>query len=285
MELICRGKKLSLNRTLIMGVLNVTPDSFSDGGEYFDAGKAIARGLGMEKEGADIIDIGGESTKPGAKSVPADEESARVIPVIEGLVKAGAKALISTDTYKSKTARKALEAGASIINDISGGTIDPEIMNVAAEYGAGYVIMHMLGTPGTMQDNPVYSEKGPVNDILLFFEERIKAALASGIKKENLILDPGIGFGKTLKHNFEILDSLDSFKKFGVPLLLGTSRKSLIGKVLNLNPDKRVYGTAATVAIAVAKGADLIRVHDVKEMKETADMAYAVSNYRKKEEK
>ena len=275
-----RGHGLDFDTIRIMGILNITPDSFSDGGMFVENDKAVRHALEMIGQGADVVDIGGESTRPGAAKVPAMQEIARVVPVIKAIKAADANALISVDTYKSLTAREALNAGADIINDISGGTFEPEIMEIAAESGAGFVIMHINGTPEKMQENPIYSSLGVIDDIKSFFRERILSALAAGLKKENLILDPGIGFGKTLRHNFEIIDRLSEFKEFGLPILVGTSRKSMIGKVLGLEADKRLFGTAASVALCTAKGADMLRVHDVKEMKETALMTRAMTSYK-----
>lgn len=276
MELVMKGKKLPLNRTLIMGILNVTPDSFSDGGLWFDPEKAAAHAARMASDGADIIDIGGESTRPGAAEVGVEDEISRVVPVIKAIRARGLDIPISVDTYKSATAKEALQRGADMINDISGGTFDPAIMETAASTEAGFVIMHIKGRPGTMQEEPVYSGEGVVHDILGYFRERTAAAVKAGIKMGSIVLDPGIGFGKTLKHNLEILDRLDEFKSIGLPLLVGTSRKSMIGKVLGALPEKRLFGTAATVALSIAKGADIVRVHDVKEIREVTKMSDAV---------
>jgi len=275
-----RGREMDFNTVRIMGILNITPDSFSDGGLFIESDKALDHALKMINEGADVIDAGGESTRPGAARVTAQQETARVVPVIRSLRAADEKIFISIDTYKSGTAYEAIKAGADIINDISGGTFDPEIMKIAAQTHAGFIIMHINGTPDKMQKNPVYSPAGVIHDIKDYFRERISSALAAGIKKENLMLDPGIGFGKTLKDNFEIIDRLNEFKEFGIPLLVGTSRKSMIGKVLGLDADKILFGTAASVALCTAKGADMLRVHDVKEMKETALMTRAMSDYK-----
>lgn len=275
-----RGKEIDFNTIIIMGILNITPDSFSDGGLFFDKEKALAHALDMIQEKADIIDIGGESTRPGAVKITAEEESRRIVSVIRDIRAVNDKILISVDTYKASVAENALKAGADIINDISGGTYEPEIFKIAAAFNAGFIIMHIQGTPNTMQENPVYSSNGVVSDINDYFHEQINKALAAGLKKENLILDPGIGFGKTLKNNFEIIDRFSEFKKFGLPVLIGTSRKSMIGKVLGLDADKRLFGTAASVALCTAKGADILRVHDVKEMRETALMTRAMTSYK-----
>jgi dihydropteroate synthase len=283
MELKLRDKSIVLDRTLIMGILNVTPDSFSDGGMFKDADAAIKRAHEMVNEGADIIDIGGESTRPGAETVSEEEELKRVIPVIEGFRKADIITPLSVDTYKSRVAGRALAAGADIVNDISGGTFDGRNIMTAAEYGAAYVIMHIKGTPKNMQEDPVYSKRGVVADLKEFFKERIQAALAGGIKKESIIIDPGIGFGKTLNDNFKIIDGIPELLELGYPVLIGTSRKSMIGKVLNAGPDSRLFGTAATVALSIAKGASIVRVHDVKEIKDVARMSDAMLHFREME--
>jgi dihydropteroate synthase len=283
MQIKLRDKSLVLDKTLIMGILNVTPDSFSDGGKYRDADAAVNRALEMVAQGADMIDIGGESTRPGADKVSEQEELRRVIPVIEAFRARDAVTPVSIDTYKSGVAKRALNAGADIVNDISGGTFDKDTMKVVAGAGAAYVIMHMQGSPGNMQDSPLYSPAGVIADIKSFFLIRVAAAMEAGLKRENIILDPGIGFGKTPAHNLEILDRLGEFAAMGFPLLVGVSRKSVIGGVLNAGPDGRLFGTAAAVAVSVIKGAGIVRVHDVKEMKDAAAMADAVKHFREME--
>lgn len=260
-------------RTLVMGILNVTPDSFSDGGRFAGADAAVARARQMLEEGADIIDIGGESTRPGAEPLPADEELRRILPVIEG-VRSFSSAPISVDTYKATVARSAVQAGARIINDISGLTMDPEVARVAAETGATLVVMHILGTPQTMQQQIHYGDV--VDDILAFLRRQIALAEAAGVPRERLVADPGIGFGKTVAHNLEILRRLREFEALGVPVLIGTSRKGFIGKVLGLPVDQRVEGTAATVAAAILNGAAIVRVHDVLPMVRVARMTDAI---------
>ncbi len=273
----CRGKLLTFGgRTLIMGILNVTPDSFSDGGHYFEVDKAIARARQMVEEGADIIDIGGESTRPGALPVSVADELARVLPVIEGLVDE-TTACISIDTSKATVAQQALQAGAHIVNDITALKGAPDMAGVIAEMKAGVVLMHIQGTPRTMQHSPVYHVLIP--EILSYLQQRIDEAEAGGIAPEQIMIDPGIGFGKTLEHTLEILRRLDEFRCLNKPILIGTSRKSFIGKILNLPPDDRVEGTAATVAWAIAHGADVIRVHDVKAMRRVAQMTDAIYRY------
>ncbi|HRU38333.1 MAG TPA: dihydropteroate synthase [Candidatus Goldiibacteriota bacterium] len=273
MQLILRDKKLEIDRTLVMGILNVTPDSFSDGGKFLGLDAAVARGLEMERQGADIIDIGGESTRPGSEPVTCEEEIRRTVPVIAALRKSGLKAAISIDTYKSLTAKEALDAGADMVNDVSAGLKEPGIMKETAIRGAGYVIMHMKGTPKDMQKDPSYSDKGVVSDILKFFEARVKAAENSGIRKESLVIDPGIGFGKTVTHNARILADTVEFVKMGLPVMVGVSRKSFIGAATGAGTDDRLAGTIAACVIAIAGGASIIRVHDVAEAVQAARVA------------
>ncbi len=250
-------------RTLVMGVLNLTPDSFYDGGRYTTPERALARAEQMIAEGADILDIGGESTRPGAEPVPLDEEIRRTLPVIEALARRFEVAL-SIDTTKSEVARRALQAGAHIVNDISGMQFDPRMPEVVADAGALAILMHIKGTPQTMQQNPTYDDVvREVRDTLAQHAERAQRA---GIPKEHLWLDPGIGFGKTLEHNLQLLRHLPDLKALGYPVLVGTSRKSFIGHILGgLPPEERLEGTLATLALAIAWGADAVRVHDVKE--------------------
>lgn len=262
-------------KTEIMGILNVTPDSFSDGGKYFDFKKAVAHAEEMITEGADILDIGGESTRPGAEEVPVEEQLRRVIPVIENLVKK-IKIPISIDTYKSEVARKALDSGARMVNDISGLRFDPQMVGVISRYQVPLIIMHMKGTPRNMQDNPQYTDV--VEEIYDFFLERINFALNSGIRKENIYLDPGIGFGKTVEHNLEILNRLSEFHSLGYPLVLGTSRKSFIGKILDTSVNERLEGSIATYVLALAQGVKILRVHDVKETKRAIKVTEAILN-------
>ena len=260
-------------RTLVMGVLNVTPDSFSDGGLYRDREAAVAHGVRMANDGADVIDVGGESSRPHAESVPLQEELSRVKPVIQALAER-TQTPISIDTYKPDVARAALDAGASIINDIT-GLADPDTRRLATERKAPCVIMHMKGTPQTMQENPVYEDV--VSEIMAFLRERISLAVEAGVPEEYLIVDPGIGFGKTAEHNLEIIRKLGDLKSLGLPILIGPSRKAFIGKALGGVPAaERLHGTAATVALSIANGANIVRVHDVKEMVQVARMADAV---------
>ncbi|HXG64253.1 MAG TPA: dihydropteroate synthase [Blastocatellia bacterium] len=260
-------------RTAVVGVLNVTPDSFSDGGLNFDPARAVECALEMENAGADIIEVGGESTRPGATAVSAEEEMARVLPVLEGLA-GRLRVPVAIDTYKSSVARAAVESGAGIINDVSVLRFDPAIADVAAHSGAALVLMHMRGDPATMQ------QIEPSPDIFAEIKSDFLTALAEaekrGVSRERIILDPGIGFGKTLEQNLAILNQLERFAEFGLPLMVGTSRKSFIGRITNRPPSERLFGTAASVAAAILRGAHLIRVHDVKEMVEVARIADAI---------
>ena len=258
-------------RGLIMGVLNVTPDSFSDGGSYFDPDIAVARAAEMESEGADILDIGGESTRPGAEAVSLKEELRRVIPVVRA-VRARTQCLISIDTMKSAVAAAAIEAGADIINDISGLRADPDMAAIAAGTGAGLVLMHMQGTPRTMQDQPVYQDV--VNEIQASLRLCMDAALTAGVAREAIVLDPGIGFGKALEHNLTILRRLEAFSLDGRPVLLGVSRKSFIGKITG-SADRK-WPTVALSSYAREKGVRILRVHDVKENVQALRMTEAI---------
>ncbi len=250
------------DEVLIMGILNVTPDSFSDGGKFLARDKAKQRALEMEENGADIIDIGGESTRPGADKVELEEELDRTIPVIKEIRKE-TEIPISIDTYKSKVAEKALDAGANIVNDISALRFDPELGKLVGEREVPIILMHMQGEPKTMQDNPTYED--PVEDIKAFLNERIEEAVRAGMPSEKIVVDPGIGFGKRYEDNYEILRRLEEFKTLDQPILLGTSRKSFIGDTLDLPPEDRVEGTIASNVVGVLKGADILRVHDVRE--------------------
>jgi dihydropteroate synthase len=255
-----------------MGVLNVTPDSFSDGGHFTDVKLAILHARAMVGDGAHIVDVGGESTRPGAEPMEPHEEQRRVLPVIEQL--AAEQISVSVDTYHADTARRAIVLGARMINDITALRGDPAMVEVVAEAGCAVVLMHMLGTPQTMQESPRYDDV--VDDICRFFEERIRFATKMGVREDAIWLDPGFGFGKTPAHNLELLRRLAEFKKFGRPILIGTSNKSTIGTVLNLPVEERMEGTAATVAVAIANGADAVRVHDVKRMARVAKMTDAI---------
>ncbi len=265
------NKNLSFGkRTYVMGILNVTPDSFSDGGKFISVKDAVAQADRMIKDGADIIDIGGESTRPGAKKVSEQEEIKRTIPVIKELKKRNI--IISIDTRKSGVAYAAIKAGANIINDISGLKFDKNMAKTAANLKVPVIIMHMRGNPENMQKNTQYSDI--IADIMAELDKSIKIAQNAGIEK--IIIDPGFGFSKTPEQNLEILKRLKEFKSLGLPILIGTSRKSTIGHVLGLPPAKRLEGTIATVVVAILAGADIIRVHDVLEMKRAAKMADAI---------
>ena len=246
----------------LMGVINVTPDSFSDGGLFLDPKEAIAQGLRLEAEGAAILDVGGESTRPGAAAVSADEELRRVLPVLEGLADAGAEAQLSIDTSKAEVAAAGLTSGATLVNDVTALRADPEMAEVIAAAGADCCLMHMLGDPRTMQRDPRYDDV--VSEVKAFLEERMAFAIASGIEERRIILDPGIGFGKTLDHNLELLRRLDELVAIGRPILIGTSRKSFLGRITGReNPADRLAGTIATCVIAYERGARVFRVHEV----------------------
>jgi dihydropteroate synthase len=270
----CRKKTYALGkRTLLMGVLNVTPDSFSDGGIYFEKEKAIAHGLRMVEEGADFIDIGGESTRPGSKPLELEEELRRVIPVIESIAKE-VDVPISIDTYKSTVAERAIDAGAEIINDISGLHFDPDLGQVAAKQNVPIILMHIRGTPETMQKDVHYDSL--FSEILQYLKESIQGAESAGIDPQQIIIDPGIGFGKNLEDNLLIIKNLQEFRVLGKPILLGTSRKSFIGKILNAEVNGRLEGTLSSIAICVLNGAHIIRCHDVLQAKKAVSVADAI---------
>lgn len=260
-------------RPCIMGVLNVTPDSFSDGNRYFSTEKAIERAIEMEEEGADIIDIGGESTRPFARPVDVDEEIRRVVPVIESLV-GRLKIPVSIDTYKAAVAEKAIAAGAEIVNDISGLMFDERMVEVVAATGAGLVLMHTSARPTVMQKETEYTSI--ISDIIRVLNKSVARAEAASIDRGRIVIDPGIGFGKNVEGNLEILRRLGEFRSIGCPVMVGTSRKSFIGNLLGRETGDRVFGTAATMAIALANGASAFRVHDVKEMRDVLDMSMAL---------
>jgi dihydropteroate synthase len=263
-EIDCGATTLHLSdRTQVMGILNVTPDSFSDGGQYFDTGKAVKHAFQMVEEGADIIDIGGESSRPGAKEISADEELGRVIPVIEKL-NGEIACPISIDTRKAEVARVAIEAGAGMINDISGLTYDPDMISVVCEFSVPVVVMHMRGMPRNMQKMATYRHL--ISDIYNELQRAVHVAIEGGVPRNKIVIDPGIGFGKRAEDNFVILRNLNCFHRMHLPLLIGVSRKSFIGWKLNLPEGERMFGTAAAVAMSVLQGAHIVRVHDVKEM-------------------
>jgi dihydropteroate synthase len=270
----CRERTITLGeRTLIMGILNVTPDSFSDGGRFHDMDDAVRHVLQMEADGADIIDIGGESTRPGAQPVDEKEELARVIPVIAACA-TKVRIPVSVDTYKSTVAKQAIEAGAVIVNDISGLRYDPRLAPLVATTGAGIVLMHIKGTPRNMQQDPQYNNL--LEDIRLYLQQSREMAVSAGVAGDSIVIDPGIGFGKRMEHNFQIIQELASLAVLKCPILVGPSRKSFIGNTLKLPVDQRVEGTAAAVTACILNGAHIVRVHDVKEMKRVAVIADAI---------
>ena len=261
------------SRTHVMGILNVTPDSFSDGGRYLNIEQAIEHGQRLAEDGADFIDVGGESTRPGSESVSIEEEIRRVIPVIESLAqKIGVP--ISIDTYKSDVAEAALQVGATIVNDISAMTFDVNMSSIVAKHQASVVLMHIKGTPKTMQMNPSY--KNVTEDVKQFLREQVEKAIKANIKQ--IIIDPGIGFGKKFEHNIKLLRELKMFTSLGHPLLVGVSRKSFLGTILDLPPNERMEGTTAAVTASILNGANIIRVHDVKEMKRVAMVSDALKS-------
>ena len=259
----CRDRVLEVGtRPLIMGILNVTPDSFSDGGNFFDRNSAVEHGLQMVRDGADILDVGGESTRPGAAEVSADDEAARVVPVIEALSKQ-THAVISVDTWKASIARRAIDAGARIINDVSALTHDADMPRVVMESGAGVVLMHMQGTPRTMQQAPHYDDV--VTDVSRYLQTRVQTLEAMGVHRESLAVDPGIGFGKTVEHNVSLLANLASLASLQRPVVVGLSRKSFLGKLTGCEVSERLAPSLAGLVYGVLHGAHVMRVHDVKE--------------------
>jgi dihydropteroate synthase len=264
------------DRTYLMGVINVTPDSFSDGGQCISITAACQQAAQFVQAGADILDIGGESTRPGATAISSDHELERVIPVIQGIRQLGLKTPISIDTTKATVAKAAIEAGANIVNDISGGIFDPAMLQTVAVLGVPIALMHMRGTPATMQQLTNYQDL--VTEVGDFLEERIKIALDCGIDRSNIIIDPGIGFAKTFQHNIDLLKNLSILhQRCQLPLLVGVSRKSFIGQILQQpNPQQRVWGTAAACCAAIANGADILRVHDVAAMHDVRQVADAL---------
>jgi dihydropteroate synthase len=269
---------------LVMGIVNVTPDSFSDGGLFLDAGAAVAHARQLAGEGADIVDVGGESTRPGAEPVSADEELRRVLPVVEGIAAADwghARPQVSIDTSKASVARAALDAGASLVNDVSALRADPDMVGVLADSGAECCLMHMLGQPRTMQRDPRYADV--VDDVMAFLSERLQFAVREGVSEQRIMLDPGIGFGKTVAHNLELLARLDELTALGRPLVVGTSRKSFLGRLIaadggesgSVEPARRLGGTIATNVLALERGARVFRVHDVAPVRAALAVAAA----------
>lgn len=268
------GKEFTLGpRTWIMGVINITPDSFSDGGLFFDNDKALEKGLQLVEAETDIIDIGGESTRPGSEPVSPEEEIRRVVPLITALRKR-TETLISIDTTKSEVAQAALDAGADIVNDISALRFDPRMAPLVAEENVPVILMHMKGTPKTMQVNPTYEDV--LLEVKTFLEESIDKAQASGIKKERIIIDPGIGFGKSIKHNLVLINNLHILEGLERPILIGVSRKSFIGTILDSPPEERLEGTIASAILSIIHGAHILRVHDVASVKKAVQVAEAI---------
>lgn len=268
------GSLLSGPGPVLVGILNVTPDSFSDGGDFFGVERAVAQAEEMLDDGAHVIDLGGESTRPGSDPVSPDEELRRVIPVIRGILAARPEAVISIDTYRASTAEAALDARASIVNDIT-ALGDPGMVRLVSERGAPVVLMHMLGEPKSMQQDPHYEDV--VREVRDFLAGRAERAVAAGVAEENVILDPGIGFGKTLRHNLELLNNLDAFVQLGYPVLIGASRKSFLGKITGSDGAKdRLFGTVATSIMAYERGARLFRVHDVRANRQALEVAAAI---------
>ncbi len=263
-----KGKKLILDEPLVMGILNVTPDSFFDGGKYQNEQEVINQTQKMINEGATFIDVGAYSSRPKAEHISEQTELDRILPIITLLRKEFPEIIISADTFRSQVAKKCVEAGADIINDISGGTMDSNMFETIAQLDVPYILMHIKGTPQSMQTNPSY--KNVVKDVKSYFSEKLEQLNKLGVKQ--VILDPGFGFGKTVEHNYQLLSALDEFKEFGLPILTGVSRKSMINKVLNTTPKEALNGTTVLNTIALLKGAKILRVHDVKEAKQAIQL-------------
>ena len=273
--LVIRNKSFIWGKqTYLMGVLNITPDSFSDGGDYNNLEEALQRAWALGEAGADILDIGGQSTRPGAKQISLEEELERVIPIIKRIRK-NLNIPISVDTTRAEIAQQAVRAGADIVNDISGGTFDGDMLTTVAELEVPIILMHIRGTPETMQHKTDYEDL--VGEIIAVLRERLAAAEKAGIARSRLLIDPGIGFGKTAAQNIELLRQLHQFQRLGVPILVGTSRKSFIGKIINQDdPKQRVWGTASTCCAAISQGADILRVHDLPQMGDVSKVADAI---------
>lgn len=274
MEFQLKGQRLGLDRPLLMGIVNVTPDSFFDGDRFCDPQRAVAHALRLVEEGADLLDIGAESTRPGALPVDVQEERRRLVPVVAAVAKA-VSVPISVDTSKSEVARAAIDAGAIMVNDVTALRGDSAMVDVVAQAGAGLVLMHMQGTPDTMQHAPRYDDV--VGEVAQFLAERIRFAIDHGVAKDRIVVDPGIGFGKTLGHNLDLLANLRVFTELGYPLLVGPSRKGFIGQLTDQSVEARGWGTAGVVALAVEQGANILRVHDVGPMKDVAKVAVAIA--------
>ena len=273
MVIDCGGRPLNLDSPVVMGVLNVTPDSFSDGGDYFDPSLAVARGISMVNDGAAIVDLGGESTRPGAEPVSIQQELDRVLPVLTALV-AEVEVPISVDTRHAEVMTAAIDAGAGMINDVN-ALRGPGAMSAVSQSSVAVCLMHMHANPETMQDNPQYSD--PVQEICDFLTDRVAATEAAGIDRQRLVLDPGFGFGKTLDHNLQLLAQLGKFSRLGFPLLVGLSRKSMIGEILGVSASQRLYGSVAAAVLAVERGAQIVRCHDVAETCQALKVVAAIS--------
>ena len=276
MELHLKGQRLGLDRPFLMGVVNVTPDSFFDGGRYDDPQRAVEHALRLVEEGADLLDIGAESTRPGAVPVDEREECRRLIPVVAAVAKA-VSVPISVDTSKAEVARAAIDAGAVMVNDVTALRGDGAMVDVVAEAGVGLVLMHMQGTPETMQKAPRYDDV--VGEVAQFLTERARWAIAHGVARDRIVLDPGIGFGKTLQHNLDLLANLHAFVHLEFPVLVGPSRKGFIGQLTDQAVEARAWGTAAAVALAVEQGANILRVHDIGPMKDVVRVAVAIAQW------
>ena len=273
MDLHVKERRLGLQRPLVMGIVNVTPDSFYDGGRFCDPQAAVAHAVRLVEEGAELLDIGAESTRPGALPVDEQEERRRLIPVVQAIAKT-VSVPISVDTCKAAVARAAIDAGAVMVNDVTALRGDRAMAEVVADTGAGLVLMHMQGTPETMQRSPHY--KNVVDDVMQFLAERAQWAIDCGVAKDRIVLDPGIGFGKTLHHNLDLLANLRAFMQLGFPVLVGPSRKGFIGQLTHQSADARAWGTGAVIALAVEQGASILRVHDVGPMKDVVNVAAAI---------
>jgi dihydropteroate synthase len=274
MEFQLKGQRFGFDRPLLMGIVNVTPDSFFDGGRFCDPQRAVAHALRLVEEGADLLDIGAESTRPGALPVDEQEERRRLVPVVQAVAKA-VSVPISVDTSKAEVARAAIDAGAIMVNDVTALRGDSAMIDVVAQAGAGLVLMHMQGTPDTMQHAPRYDDV--VGEVAQFLAERVRFAIDHGVAKDRIVVDPGIGFGKTLGHNLDLLANLHVFTELGYPLLVGPSRKGFIGQLTDQSVEARGWGTAGVVALAVEQGANILRVHDVGPMKDVAKVAAAIA--------
>ena len=274
MEFQLKGQRLGLERPLLMGIVNVTPDSFFDGGQFCDPQRAVAHALRLVEEGADLLDIGAESTRPGALPVDEQEERRRLVPVVAAVAKA-VSVPISVDTSKAEVAKAAIDAGAIMVNDVTALRGDSAMVGVVAQAGVALVLMHMQGTPDIMQHAPRYDDV--VGEVAQFLAERVRYAIDQGVARDRIVVDPGIGFGKTLGHNLDLLANLRVFAELGYPLLVGPSRKGFIGQLTDQSVEARGWGTAGVVALAVEQGANILRVHDVGPMKDVAKVAVAIA--------